>query len=176
MIFIKIALFLALSALKNVENFPPDFCFFTDVPTGIPGISMEENPALTGCGPFRQNPPAPYVFQGAGVQKYFSDSFPFFGLTREGSYGIIIFASSRDPSHGEMSERFKELALKSSDPKGPWVRIPLSPPNFFHRNQLVSDLEKYPSGRRGSPAKGVGRVERREGSNPSFSASKEPQF
>ena len=36
------------------------------------------------------------------------------------------------------------------------------------------DLEKYPSGRRGSPAKGVGRVERREGSNPSFSAKLKP--
>ena len=34
-------------------------------------------------------------------------------------------------------------------------------------------LEKYPSGRRGSPAKGVGRQKRREGSNPSFSASSE---
>ena len=31
-------------------------------------------------------------------------------------------------------------------------------------------LEKYPSGRRGSPAKGVGSDKRREGSNPSFSA------
>ena len=31
-------------------------------------------------------------------------------------------------------------------------------------------LEKYPSGRRGSPAKGVGCDKRREGSNPSFSA------
>ena len=73
-----------------------------------------------------------------------------------------------------MSERFKELVLKTSDPKGPWVRIPLSPPSFSER----LNLEKYPSGRRGSPAKGVGRVERREGSNPSFSAKKktlEPQ-
>ena len=34
------------------------------------------------------------------------------------------------------------------------------------------DLRKYPRGRRGSPAKGVGRVERREGSNPSFSAKR----
>ena len=31
-------------------------------------------------------------------------------------------------------------------------------------------LEKYSSGRRGAPAKGIGRVDRREGSNPSFSA------
>ena len=31
-------------------------------------------------------------------------------------------------------------------------------------------MEKYPSGRWGSPAKGVGRVDRRPGSNPGFSA------
>ena len=67
-----------------------------------------------------------------------------------------------------MSEWFKEPVLKTGDPKGPWVRIPLSPPYLFE-----PDLEKYPSGRRGSPAKGVGRVERREGSNPSFSAKKD---
>ena len=33
-------------------------------------------------------------------------------------------------------------------------------------------VEKYPSGRRGSPAKGVGWVNRRESSNLSFSAIK----
>ena len=32
-------------------------------------------------------------------------------------------------------------------------------------------MEKYPRGRRGSPAKGVVCVERSEGSNPSFSAT-----
>ena len=35
-------------------------------------------------------------------------------------------------------------------------------------------MEKYPRGRRGSPAKGVVRDERSEGSNPSFSAKKNP--
>ena len=35
---------------------------------------------------------------------------------------------------------------------------------------IFSYLRKYPSGRRGSPAKGVGRQKRREGSNPSFRA------
>ena len=35
---------------------------------------------------------------------------------------------------------------------------------------IISYLRKYPSGRRGSPAKGVGRQKRREGSNPSFRA------
>ena len=34
------------------------------------------------------------------------------------------------------------------------------------------DLEKYPRGRRGSPAKGVGRDDRRGGSNPPFSAKR----
>lgn len=35
----------------------------------------------------------------------------------------------------------------------PGVRIPLSPPVFLTAYEL--DMEKYPSGRRGSPAKGV---------------------
>ena len=68
--------------------------------------------------------------------------------------------------HGEMSERFKELVLKTSDSKEPWVRIPLSPPY----SPVSIGLEKYPRGRRGSPAKGVVRLKRSEGSNPSFSA------
>ena len=34
-------------------------------------------------------------------------------------------------------------------------------------------MQKYPRGRRGSPAKGVGCGKRREGSNPSFCAKKE---
>ena len=38
--------------------------------------------------------------------------------------------------------------------------------------QKQLNMEKYPSGRRGSPAKGVVRVNRSEGSNPSFSAKK----
>ena len=74
--------------------------------------------------------------------------------------------------------------------KAPWVRIPLSPPFFpsgkrkslkavfSSRTQVYNvqsfGVEKYPSGRRGSPAKGVVRDERSEGSNPSFSA-KNPQ-
>ena len=38
--------------------------------------------------------------------------------------------------------------------------------------RYLSGLEKYPRGRRGSPAKGVGGVEPRSGSNPDFSANK----
>ena len=55
---------------------------------------------------------------------------------------------------GEMSEWFKEPVLKTGDSKEPWVRIPLSPPFFSF---IMSVLEKYSRGRRGSPAKGVGR-------------------
>jgi hypothetical protein len=42
-----------------------------------------------------------------------------------------------------------------------------------YHNPATSE-EKYPSGRRGSPAKGVVRDERSEGSNPSFSAKQDP--
>ena len=54
-----------------------------------------------------------------------------------------------------MSEWFKEPVLKTGDPQGPWVRIPLSPPHFFQMYPVFG-MQKYPSGRRGSPAKGVG--------------------
>ena len=40
----------------------------------------------------------------------------------------------------------------------------------------VIGTEKYPRGSRGSPAKGVVRVKRSEGSNPSFSATWMPAF
>ncbi len=50
----------------------------------------------------------------------------------------------------------KELVLKTSDSKEPWVRIPPSPPfsqnNFISRNTQVAI--------RGSPAKGVGGLNR----------------
>ena len=42
----------------------------------------------------------------------------------------IIFAIIVLFMQGEVSERFKELVLKTSDSKEPWVRIPPSPPNF----------------------------------------------
>ena len=56
---------------------------------------------------------------------------------------------------GEMSEWFKEPVLKTGDSQEPWVRIPLSPPHFY--KVCSFGTQKYPSGRRGSPAKGVGR-------------------
>ena len=62
-----------------------------------------------------------------------------------------------------MAEWFKALVLKTSDAER-------------HRGfeslslRQVTVVEKYPRGRRGSPAKGVGWDNCREGSNPSFSA------
>ena len=55
-----------------------------------------------------------------------------------------------------MSEWFKELVLKTSDAKAPRVRISASPPYLF-LNSFLLNSEKYSRGRRGAPAKGVGR-------------------
>ena len=53
---------------------------------------------------------------------------------------------------GEVSEWFKELVLKTSDPERDqgFESLPL--------RHISKIMEKYPRGRRGSPAKGVGRV------------------
>ncbi len=79
----------------------------------------------------------------------------FFVLTRRGIHGMINYAKL----HGEMSERFMELVLKTSDPKGPGVRISLSPPErklpdgaglprssgrLIYKRSFT--MEKYPSG------------------------------
>ena len=79
-------------------------------------------------------------------------------------------------AYGEVSEWFKELVLKTSDTKVPWVRIPPSPPRIAHSARLSGirlikkEREPYLTkaalltwrntqvGRRGAPAKGVGRV------------------
>ena len=73
-------------------------------------------------------------------------------------------------SHGEVSEWFKELVLKTSDAKAPRVRISASPPLLFkdrlifylrliaHSAGINLYMEKYSRGRRGAPAKGVGRA------------------
>ena len=79
-----------------------------------------------------------------------------FSLTNPIVYGKIMLAFKL-PLSGEMSEWFKEPVLKTGDPQGPWVRIPLSPPNKIGcLSALPFCLRKYPRGRRGSPAKGVG--------------------
>ena len=63
-----------------------------------------------------------------------------------------------------MAEWLKALVLKTSDVERHRGFESLS---LRHH----SAVEKYPSGRRGSPAKGVGWDNRRPGSNPGFSAS-----
>ena len=69
-------------------------------------------------------------------------------------------------AHGEMAEWSKAPVLKTGDVKASVG----SNPTLSARKQ---NTRKYPSGRRGSPAKGVGRQKRREGSNPSFRAIQE---
>ena len=89
------------------------------------------------------------------------------GLTNAGGCHIIFLLVQADWRDGRVvygagleNQWYREV---------PGVRIPLSPPILY----CSSDLQKYPRGRRGSPAKGVGCVKRREGSNPSFCARKE---
>ena len=65
-----------------------------------------------------------------------------------------------------MAERFMALVLKTSDTERYRGFESLSLRQFH----IPPVLQKYPRGRRGSPAKGVGCVKRREGSNPSFCA------
>ena len=71
-----------------------------------------------------------------------------------------------------MSERFMELVLKTSDAsrhrgfESLSLRFPYSAPVEY----FIFGLEKYPRGRRGSPAKGVVCDKRSPGSNPGFSA------
>ena len=57
------------------------------------------------------------------------------------------------PSYGEMSEWLKEPVLKTGGAQVPVGSNPTLSANFSNVNP---DLRKYPSGRRGSPAKGVG--------------------
>ena len=68
-----------------------------------------------------------------------------------------------------MSEWFKELVLKTSDSKEPRVRISVSPPTerqvslrlAFPKIKYEIEIRLWRStqvGRRGAPAKGVGRV------------------
>ena len=57
-----------------------------------------------------------------------------------------------------MSERLKEPVLKTGDAQASVGSNPtLSATFLFVRQSVVRYLQKYPSGRRGSPAKGVGR-------------------
>ena len=64
--------------------------------------------------------------------------------------------------YGEMAEWLKALVLKTSDVE--------RHRGFESLSLRQMHVEKYPRGRRGSPAKGVGCDKRRPGSNPGFSA------
>ena len=79
-----------------------------------------------------------------------------FPLTAGGHYANIMDVTC----HGEVSERFKELVLKTSDSQEPWVRIPLSPPPFSPTTESLAERSTCRSTQvaiRGSPAKGVDR-------------------
>ena len=54
---------------------------------------------------------------------------------------------------GEMAERLKAPVLKTGD-----VKASVGSNPTLSANSFTIDLRKYPRGRRGSPAKGVGRV------------------
>ena len=72
------------------------------------------------------------VRENASARRKIFWKFGGIQLTIRARCANIYLASNRGfPTYGEMSERFKELVLKTSDPKGPWVRIPLSPPFLF---------------------------------------------
>ncbi len=74
--------------------------------------------------------------------------------------------TSKAGSFGEMAERLMALVLKTSDAFGHRGFESLSLRQF---SCISLDTEKYPSGQRGSPAKGVVCDKRSMGSNPIFS-------
>ena len=72
-----------------------------------------------------------------------------------------------------MSERFKEPVLKTGDAQASVGSNPTLSAIFQTGLAVIRPMRKYPSGRRGSPAKGVDVQTTCEGSNPSFRASSE---
>ena len=87
---------------------------------------------------------------------------PFWALTLP---EIPVIIADAGFSSGEMAEWLKALVLKTSD-----VERHRGFESLSLRQQNTFGMEKYPRGRRGSPAKGVGCDKRRPGSNPGFSA------
>ena len=83
-------------------------------------------------------------------------------------------ASARlpDAGRGGMAEWLMALVLKTSDAERHRGFESLSLRHFLSTVAHAGRMEKYPSGRRGSPAKGVVGVNPSESSNLSFSASK----
>ena len=81
-------------------------------------------------------------------------------MTKASAHGNIILAfGTRDAfAHGEMAEWSKAPVLKTGDVKASVGSNPTLSANSFPYMIPEFDLRKYPSGRRGSPAKGVGCV------------------
>ena len=92
-----------------------------------------------------------------------STKSPFWALTLP---GIPVIIADAGFSSGEMAEWLKALVLKTSDVERHRGFESLS----LRQTNTIFGMEKYPRGRRGSPAKGVGCDKRRPGSNPGFSA------
>ena len=69
------------------------------------------------------------LYSGISATQFSSNNFKkkFFKITS----CILIFLEDKNQhpyfAAGEMAERFKAAVLKTVDPKGPGVRIPLSP-------------------------------------------------
>ena len=124
-----------------------------------PGRDPER--AAKHFSPFRILALSPAKF--SVLVEYFSVSL----LTNQGLPDIIDYAGL---IQGEMAEWFKALVLKTSDVARHRGFESLS------LRQFNTAMEKYPRGRRGSPAKGVGCDKCREGSNPSFSATQPTEF
>ncbi len=81
-----------------------------------------------------------------------------FWLTTSGGYGSIMHASGSGCAftHGEMAEWSKAPVLKTGDVKASVGSNPTLSARLYKVS--FSAMQKYPSGRRGSPAKGVGCV------------------
>ena len=79
-------------------------------------------------------------------------------MTKASAHGNIILAfGTRDAfTHGEMAEWSKAPVLKTGDVK---ASVGSNPTLSAKPHYMV--LQKYPSGRRGSPAKGVGGLKTR---------------
>ena len=90
--------------------------------------------------------------------KFFSLFRGCFWLTTSGGYGSIMHASGSGCAftHGEMAEWSKAPVLKTGDVKASVGSNPTLSARLYKVS--FSAMQKYPSGRRGSPAKGVGCV------------------
>ena len=90
-------------------------------------------------------------------------------------YYMSALARAIRRKRGEMAEWFKAPVLKTGDVARHRGFESLSLRHFHSSSEVFAGcMEKYPSGRRGSPAKGVVRVNRSESSNLSFSAQESP--